>query len=40
MKIYIKTLTGKTLYIEISKTDKVDSLRHKIYDLEGIPPDA
>ena len=30
MKIYVKTMTGKTLYIEISKTDKVDSLRHKI----------
>ncbi len=40
MKINVKTLTGKTLYIEINTIDKVDSLKQKIYDLEGIHSDA
>jgi hypothetical protein len=37
MKIYVKTETGKTLYIEINKFYKVDSLTLKIEELEGIP---
>ena len=40
MKIFVKTLTGKTLFIEIGRLEKVEILTHKILDLEGIPPES
>jgi len=39
MKITVKTLTGKTLYIDVEPNNFVENLRCMIQDKEGIPPD-
>lgn len=38
-QIFIKTLTGKTLTISITKDTTVSELKNTIYDKERIPPD-
>ncbi|KAF7330085.1 Ubiquitin family protein [Mycena kentingensis (nom. inval.)] len=37
--IYVKTLTGKTLTIRTCAKDTVFSIKEKVQDKEGIPPD-
>lgn len=39
MQLFVKTLTGKTVTVDVEPGDSVETLKHKIQEKEGVPPE-
>ncbi len=38
-QVFVRTLTGKTIFLEVQASDTIEKVKHQIQDVEGIPPD-
>ncbi len=39
MQLFVKTLTGKTITLDVEQSDNIEAIKQKIHEKEGVPVD-